>query len=102
MSIRHLDRLLESRSVAVIGASNRPGRVGATGWRKPRAGTFAGPVFGVNPKHPTLDGLPLARHVSDLTEAPDLAVLCTPPDTMPNPPMPCRARSRSCRDRARW
>jgi acetyltransferase len=33
MSIRHLDRLLEPRSVAVIGASDRVGSVGATVWR---------------------------------------------------------------------
>jgi acetyltransferase len=83
MSIRHLDQLLEPRSVAVIGASNRPGSVGATVWRNLRAGTFAGPVFGVNPKHATLDGVRLARRVADLAEAPDLAVLCTPPDTVP-------------------
>ena len=57
MSIRHLDRLLEPRSVAVIGASNRPGSVGATVWRNLRAGSFAGPVFGVNPKHAPLDGV---------------------------------------------
>ena len=30
MSIRHLDRLLEPQSVAVIGASDRPASVGAT------------------------------------------------------------------------
>ena len=83
MSVRHLDRLLEPRSVAVIGASNRAGSVGATVWRNLRAGTFAGPVFGVNPKHAMLDGVKLARRVADLSEAPDLAVLCTPPDTVP-------------------
>ena len=83
MSIRHLDRLLEPRSVVVIGASNRPGSVGSTVWRNLRAGTFAGPVFGVNPKHATLDGVNLARRVADLAEAPDLAVLCTPPSTVP-------------------
>src|SRR6187399_46914 len=83
MSIRHLDRLLEPRSVAVIGASNRPGSVGATVWRNLRAGTFAGPVFGVNPKHAALDGVKLARRVADLAEVPDLAVLCTPPATVP-------------------
>ena len=82
MSIRHLDRLLEPRSVAVVGASNRPGSVGATVWRNLRAGAFAGTVFGVNPKHAALDGVPLARRVQDLAEAPDLAVLCTPPDTV--------------------
>ena len=41
MSIRHLDRLLEPRSVAVICASNRVGSVGATVWRNLRAGQTA-------------------------------------------------------------
>ncbi|WP_457322039.1 bifunctional acetate--CoA ligase family protein/GNAT family N-acetyltransferase [Roseateles sp. P5_E11] len=83
MSIRHLDQLLSPRSVVVVGASNRPGSVGATVWRNLRAGTFAGRVFGVNPKHAELDGVALAGRIGDLTEAPDLAVLCTPPDTVP-------------------
>ncbi|MEO6277395.1 bifunctional acetate--CoA ligase family protein/GNAT family N-acetyltransferase [Roseateles sp.] len=83
MSIRHLDQLLSPRSVVVVGASNRPGSVGATVWRNLRAGTFAGSVFGVNPNRAELDGVALAARVSDLPEAPDLAVLCTPPDTVP-------------------
>lgn len=33
MSIRHLDRLLEPASIAVIGASYPVGSVGATVWR---------------------------------------------------------------------
>ena len=79
MSVRHLDRLLAPRSVAVIGASERPGSVGATVWRNLRAGRFAGPIHAVNPKHATLDGERVFARVSDLPQAPDLAVLCTPP-----------------------
>ncbi|MEO6408073.1 MAG: bifunctional acetate--CoA ligase family protein/GNAT family N-acetyltransferase [Variovorax sp.] len=82
MSIRHLEQLLEPRSVAVIGASSRPGSVGATVWRNLRAGTFAGPVYGVNPKHASLDGVKLVARVAALPTPPDLAVLCTPPDTV--------------------
>ena len=58
MSIRNLDRLLEPGSVAVIGASDRIGSVGATVWRNLRAGTFVGPVVAVNPHHARLDGEP--------------------------------------------
>jgi acetyltransferase len=83
MSIRHLDRLLEPRSVAVIGASERPGSVGATVWRNLRAGRFAGEIFGVNPKHATLDGVRVYASPAALPQAPDLAVICTPPDTVP-------------------
>jgi acetyltransferase len=83
MSIRHLDHLLDPRSVAVIGASNRVGSVGATVWRNLRAGRFAGPVFAVNPKHSRLDDVAVFRSVAALPHAPDLAVLCTPPATIP-------------------
>jgi len=79
MSIRHLDRLLAPRSVAVIGASDRPGSVGATVWRNLRASHFAGPVWPVNPTHRSLDGERVFARSADLPEAPDLAIVCTPP-----------------------
>ncbi len=82
MSVRHLDLLLNPRSLAVIGASNRPSSVGATVWRNVRAGKFAGPVYAVNPKYETLDGQPVSARAADLPQAPDLAVICTPPDSI--------------------
>ena len=83
MSIRHLDKLLEPKSVAVIGASDRAASVGATVWRNLRAGCYAGPVYAVNPKHTALDGERVFANTAALPQAPDLAVLCTPPDTVP-------------------
>lgn len=83
MSIRHLDKLLEPQSVAVIGASNRPGSVGATVWRNLRAGGFSGPVFAINPRHDVLDGQPVHSSASALPQVPDLAVICTPAATVP-------------------
>jgi acetyltransferase len=83
VSIRHLDRLLEPRSVAVVGASDRIGSVGATVWRNLRAGRFEGPIFAVNPAHATLDGQAVFADPAALPEMPDLAVVCTPPDTVP-------------------
>ena len=50
MSIRNLDSLFDPRSVAVIGASDRAGSVGATVWRNLREGGFAGPCWAVNLK----------------------------------------------------
>ena len=83
MSIRHLDQLLNPRSVAVIGASDRSGSVGATVWRNLRAGAFAGAIQAVNPHHATLDGHTVFARVADLPAAPDLAVICTPPAAVP-------------------
>lgn len=84
MSIRNLECLLAPRSVAVFGASDRIGSVGATVWRNLRAGGFAGPIHAVNPKRRELDGEPSYPTVSDLPIVPDLAVLCTPPAGIPD------------------
>lgn len=83
MSVRHLDRLLEPKSVAVIGASERPASVGCTVWRNLRSGGFAGRVWPVNPKHHRLGSTPVFARVEDLPAAPDLAVICTPAATVP-------------------
>ncbi|KWT94107.1 MULTISPECIES: GNAT family N-acetyltransferase [unclassified Variovorax] len=83
MTIRHLDRLLSPASVAVFGASNRVGSVGAMVWRNLRAGRFSGPIYAVNPKHTALDGVPVFARAAHLPGAPDLALLCTPADTVP-------------------
>jgi len=83
MSIRHLDFLLNPTSVAVVGASTRAGSVGATVWRNLRGGGFAGPIYAVNPRHAALDGIATYAHPSELPQPPDLAVVCTPPETVP-------------------
>ena len=82
MSVRHLDRLLEPRSIAVAGASERAGSVGATVWRNLRSSRFAGAVYPVNPRHTTLDGVACHARPAELPEAPDLAIVCTPPATV--------------------
>jgi len=83
MSIRHLDSLFDPASVAVIGASARPASVGATVWRNLRDGGFAGPRWAVNPKYKELDGEPCFADVERLPAAPELAVIATPPATVP-------------------
>ena len=79
MSIRHLDALFDPHSVAVIGASDSPGSVGATVWRNLRRGGFEGSCWPVNPKRATIGGEPAFASVAALPAAPELAVVCTPP-----------------------
>jgi acetyltransferase len=47
------------------------------------AGGFSGPIMPVNPKHTTVAGVPVHRDVASLPATPDLAVICTPPATVP-------------------
>jgi acetyltransferase len=83
MTIRNLDSLLRPRSVAVIGASPKPNSIGAIVMRNLVAGKFRGPVYPVNPHHREVAGMRAFGAVRDLPGAPDLAVICTPPKTIP-------------------
>lgn len=83
MSIRNLQHLLAPKSVALIGASNREGSVGAIVARNLRHGAFRGPLHFVNPKGGVVAGQECFTSVTDLPEAPDLAIIATPAETVP-------------------
>jgi acetyltransferase len=44
---------------------------------------FAGAVWAVNPRHANIDGTRAYARIADLPHAPELAVVCTPPATVP-------------------
>src|SRR5262245_53649860 len=83
MTIRNLDRLLAPKSVALIGASREEGSVGLITARNLLRGGFAGPVWLVNPKYRDIEGHPCHPSIADLPDAPQLAVVATPPQTIP-------------------
>ncbi|MGH8665684.1 MAG: CoA-binding protein, partial [Burkholderiales bacterium] len=84
MSVRNLEFLLNPRSVAVIGASNRPNGIGTVVMRNLLAGGFAGAIYPVNPKYDQVQGIRAFARPDQLPSAPDLAVVCTPPVTVPD------------------
>jgi acyl-CoA synthetase (NDP forming) len=68
-----LDALVKPRSVAIVGATDRPSpartiieSLGAIG--------FTGPIYPVNPKYPTVLNLTCYPSLTDLPEAPDVVV----------------------------
>ena len=83
MTVRNLEHALRPRSVAVIGASDEPGSVGHTLTQNVLSGGFEGQVFLVNPHHGTIAGRDCFNSVEALPEAPELAVIATPPDSVP-------------------
>jgi acetyltransferase len=83
MSVRNLDKLFEPRSVALIGATSRPGSVGRVVARNLRRTGFAGELMLVNPHHRMIDGLAVHPDIASLPQAPDLAVIVTPSETVP-------------------
>ncbi|WP_343712054.1 acetate--CoA ligase family protein [Inquilinus sp.] len=77
-----LDPLLRPRSIAVVGASARPGSVGAVMLRQLVEGGFPGPVHPVNPKGGTLQGLPCLPAIADLPEPVEHAAFCLGDETI--------------------
>jgi acetyltransferase len=80
MSTYRLDKLFNPRSIAVVGASPRPGSLGLTFLRNLIAGGFEGELFPVNPHHVEVEGRPCFASLSGLPEAPDLIVVAVPPE----------------------
>lgn len=82
MSIRNMDSLFEPGSVAIFGASLRPDRMGTQVMNNMAESGFAGAIWPVNPKYGQLHGIPCYARLAALPRAPDLAIICTPPDTV--------------------
>lgn len=83
MSQRNLSALFRPASIALIGASERPGTVGAVLAQNLLRAGFGGPVFPVNPGRRSVEGVWTYPDIASLPATPDLAVIATPPPTVP-------------------
>ncbi|MBI1731812.1 MAG: bifunctional acetate--CoA ligase family protein/GNAT family N-acetyltransferase [Gammaproteobacteria bacterium] len=83
MSVLNLDKLFHPASIAVIGATDRPGAVGKVVLDNILAGGFAGPVYPVNPHTREINGITVYPDVAGLPAGPELAVIATPAATVP-------------------
>jgi acyl-CoA synthetase (NDP forming) len=73
-----LDALVRPRSVAIVGASDDPRRIGGRPIAYLKQQGFAGAVWPVNPNRSTVQGLPAFPSVAALPEAPNVAVVAVP------------------------
>ncbi|MGE0386566.1 MAG: GNAT family N-acetyltransferase [Gammaproteobacteria bacterium] len=83
MTVRNLEYLFAPKSIALIGAGNTPGSVGATIARNLFGAGFAGPIMPVNPRHVAVGGVLAYPDIAHLPLTPDLAVICTPAPSVP-------------------
>ncbi|WP_112322939.1 bifunctional acetate--CoA ligase family protein/GNAT family N-acetyltransferase [Oceanibium sediminis] len=78
-----LSALFDPGSVAVFGASEREGSVGARVFAKLTSGDFAGDVVPINPKYETVGGRPCFASILDIGRPVDLAVIAAPAKFVP-------------------
>ncbi|WP_327119399.1 GNAT family N-acetyltransferase [Nocardia sp. NBC_01730] len=76
---RSVGNLLAPQSVAVIGATPAPGRVGGAVLANLLSGVFQGPVFPVNPHRKSVRGVRAYATVREIPDEVDLAVVAVPP-----------------------
>lgn len=71
-----LDLLLAPRSVAVVGASDNPNKIGGRPIAYLLQQGYQGRIYPVNPRVQTVQGLPAHASLDALPEVPDAVVLC--------------------------
>jgi acetyl coenzyme A synthetase (ADP forming)-like protein len=78
--MKNLDAIFSPQSVAVVGASTSPGKVGHDIFVNILRGGFQGTLYPVNPKAKSVSCVRAYPAIADLPEAPDLAMIILPPE----------------------
>lgn len=89
MSLR---ALFHPRSVAIVGASSQPQKIGGMPLRMLRELGYAGGIFPVNPGAADVQGLRAWPGVRELPTAPDVAIIAVPAAAVPDAIEDCIAR----------
>ncbi len=84
MGQHYLKPLFSPKSVAVFGASDRIDSVGQIVFQNMLQSGFQGALFAINPKNPEVQGCKAYCSISQINEPVELAVIATPPETVPN------------------
>lgn len=86
-----LAAVFEPRRVALVGASDQPGRIGELVWRN--LSDFPGEVVPVTPSSPTVGGRKAVPSLGDIEEPVDLVVIAVPAPAVPGVVAQAAARS---------
>lgn len=87
-----LDTFFSPRSIAVIGASREPEKLGARVFANLRASGYRGTLIPVNPNAKKIDGIKAVPSLSALSRPVDLAIIVTPAPTVPDVLAECGRR----------
>jgi len=77
-SVKELDAMFHPRSVAIIGASSKPGKIGHTIIKNMQNSKFPGKYFPINPKSDKILGYKAYKSILDAPDDIDMAIICIP------------------------
>lgn len=84
MGTRYLESLFNPSSIAVVGASERADSLGGMVLRNLLGGGYPGRMLVINQNsYESVHGVPCVSEISQMDFSPELAIVCTPPDTVP-------------------
>ena len=84
MGTKYLKRFFKPKSIVVFGASEKQGSMGGMVVQNLVAGKFPGVLMCVNPEgYDNVFDIPCFKDISGLPEMPDLAIICSPPGSVP-------------------
>ena len=83
MSIRTLDKIFKPKRIALIGVSNNPDSVAGIALRNLVGGGFQGVVYPINPKYEAVMGITCYPNIKSVPNTPDLAVIATSGQRVP-------------------
>ncbi len=89
--MRDLSTLYAPESVAIIGASDSPGKVGNVVVNNLVDSGYPGKIYPVNPKRELIENLRCYPSVRDIPDDVDLAVICIPAPVVPDAMRDCAA-----------
>ncbi|MGI6163652.1 MAG: acetate--CoA ligase alpha subunit [Bacillota bacterium] len=78
VNMSELMSLMRPQSVAIIGASNTPGKIGHAVVQNMKSSGFKGHIYPINPKEDEIVGLKAYPSITDVGQPIDVAVLCVP------------------------
>ena len=84
MNKHYLNTLFSPNSVAVFGASNRIDSIGHIVFQNLLSSQFDGALFPINLKEAEIQGIKAYKTITEVLEPVELAVIATPPHTVPD------------------
>jgi len=90
--VKQLDPIFKPKAIAVIGASNSPGKWGFRMMSNALSSGYRGAIYPVNPNEKEICGLPAYATVRDIPHDVDMAVIVVPAAVAPQAMADCAAK----------